>query len=198
MSDDELDAALMEAMGAADYDEAWIGRLSAEVDRREAAARAREQARERERERREKREQDLADRLVQLIDEGWPEEEAVEEVYGITIAQQRRTRAIEELRAQGYTGDRFEDLARASYRDYLYRQWLAAENATNGNLVNNEGRARGIEPESLFHGPEARARRWASDELKAWWDANGRLTFEDWKESLLGGRPDETGRDFLA
>ncbi|GAA4059770.1 phage minor capsid protein [Actinomadura miaoliensis] len=204
MSNEELDAALMEAMSAADFDGAWIDRLSAEVDRREAEARAREQARERERERRERREAELADRMAQLIDEGWPEEEAVEEVYGISVAQQRRDRAIADLRAQGYTGDRFEDLARQAYRDYVHAQWLAAEEATNGYLVTREGTARGIDPRSLFTGPEARARRWASDELKAWWDQNGRMTFDEFKALLtddsdaihrLRGRG---GGDFLA
>jgi hypothetical protein len=187
MSDDELDAALLDAMNDPAFDEAWIERLSAEVDRRETeqrASRAEEEAR--------------ADRVAQLLDEGWPEDEAIAEAYSLSVERVRRQRAIEDLRAQGFEGARFDELARQAYRDYVRRQWLAAENATNGYLVTNEGEAKGIDPISLFSGPEARARRWASDELKAWWDEHGRLSFAEFKEMLLtGGGADQGGRDFL-
>ncbi|MBA9003744.1 phage minor capsid protein [Thermomonospora cellulosilytica] len=203
MSDEQLDQALMDALaGAGDQD--WIDRLAAEVDRREAEARAREAARERDRQRREEREQQLADRVIELIDQGWPEEDAVAEVYGISVERQRRQRAIDDLRAQGYSGAGFEELARQAYRDYVHQQWLDAEAATRGHMVTREGQARGIDPKSLFTGPEARARRWASDDLKAWWDEHGRLTFEEFKAQLIDDfeairrRRDRSGGDFLA
>lgn len=193
LSDKELDAALRAARepGA---DPHAREPLEAEIERRRPAREARE-ARERERreqreqrarDRREREAEEKADRMAELLDAGVPEEEAVEQVYGIAIATQRRRRAIDDLREQGYSGRSFEELARASYRDLVYRQWLAAENATRGQLVTRQGQARGIDPIKLFSGSEATARRWASDELKAWWDTHGRTTFAEWKEQLVG------------
>ncbi|WP_067469992.1 phage minor capsid protein [Actinomadura macra] len=205
LSDEDLEQRMMAAL-ADDPDE--FARLAAEMDRREAETRAAEERRAANREaaarRREQRDAELADRFNQLMDEGWLEEEAVAEVYGISIEQQHRDRAIADLRAQGYTGDRFEDLARQAYRDHVHEQYLAAEEATNGYMVNNEGRTRSIDPRDLFTGNEARARRWASDELKGWWDAHGRVTFDEFKAMLtddptaLRRLRDRGGGDFLA
>lgn len=207
LPDDELERRMMAALeDPSRLDE--FERLAAELDRRDKARQAAEAARAAERERaarrREREAEARAERMEELLAAGVPEEEAVEEVYGISIATQRRRRVIDDLRAQGYTGRSFEELARASYRDHVHRQWLAAENATRGNLVTREGQARGIDPVRLFSGPEAYARRWASDELKAWWDTHGRPTFAEWKAQLLDdssalrGLREQGGGDFLA
>ena len=202
MSDTDLETALMDEMARPDFDQGWIDRLAREMDRREAEQQAREEARARNRERararREQRDAERAQRIQDLLDDGWPEEEAVAEVLGTSVERQRRARAIAELRSEGYTGKGFEDLARQAYKDYVYRAWLAAEDATRGQLVTREGQAQGIDPASLFYGSEARARRWASDELKAWWDEHGRLSFADFKDQLLGRRGEQGGRDFLS
>jgi hypothetical protein len=127
-------------------------------------------------------------RFDELLAAGWDEESATEEAMGIPVAEQRRERAISMLRGQGYSGARFEDLARKSYRDHVFQMYRAAEDATRGHLLTREGQNAGVDPGQLFSGPEARARRWASDELKQWWDDNGRETFEDHKSRLLGGQ----------
>lgn len=189
LADDELERQMMDAVqDPSRLDE--FERLAAEVDRRDAerrAAEARRAANRAKAERaRQKKRDEQADRMAELIDAGVPEDEAIEEVYGVSIAQQRRSRATADLRDQGYAGRSFDELARASYRDLVYRQWLKAENDNRGELVNREGQARGIDPVKLFSGPEAYARRWASDELKGWWDRHGRTTFAEWKEQLLG------------
>lgn len=206
LADDDLEQQMMEAL--ADPSRAdEFERLAAEVDRRDAERRAAEARKAANREaaerRRERKRDEQAQRMEELLAAGVPEDEAVEEVYGISIARQRRTRAIADLRGQGYSGRSFEQLAAASYRDLVYRQWLAAENANRGELVNREGQARGIDPIRLFSGPEAYARRWASDELKGWWDRHGRTTFAEWKEQLLGDSGalrrlrEQSGGDFL-
>jgi hypothetical protein len=56
------------------------------------------------------------------------------------------------------------------------RHWLEAENATRGNMLNKAGRAAGIDERSLFTGPEARARRYASEELLNHWQSHPRPT----------------------
>jgi hypothetical protein len=54
------------------------------------------------------------------------------------------------------------------YRDEVYRQWLAAEAATNGYMLHPAGRRSGIDERSLFVGPESRVRKYASPELVDW------------------------------
>lgn len=91
--------------------------------------------------------------------------------FGQIVAEfDRRDRA--EKRAQ-----RKKERYRAKsdeYRDEVYRQVLAAEAATNGYMVNKAGRAAGIEPITLFTGPEARVRKWASPELIEYFEQHDR------------------------
>jgi hypothetical protein len=76
--------------------------------------------------------------------------------------------------------------ARALYDEYVYRQYLAAEEATNGYLLNAKARAAGINPASLFSGPARIAYARASDELKEWWAEHGRLTQAEFIEQVTG------------
>ncbi|MEU5847447.1 phage minor capsid protein [Saccharopolyspora shandongensis] len=185
-SDEQLDA------GIGDYaeDPEALDALLAEMDRRQAEHDAADERRERQRQQRQQRreEQQRAqwERFEQLLAEGWDEQDAEAEATGRSVEAIRRRDAITRLRGEGYSGRGFDELARASFRDQVYAAYIAAEAATNGYLLSNEAEAAGIEPLSLFTGPAARARRWASDELLEWWDENGRLTFEEWVAELLG------------
>ncbi|MBP2331240.1 hypothetical protein JOF56_011625 [Kibdelosporangium banguiense] len=178
---EDLDARLTRATEAEDYER--LDAIVAEMERREQVA-----ARRAERER--AHEEERWAQLDALINQGHSEEEAVAEVFGRSVERQRRDRAITELRSQGYTGKGFDELARRSFRDFVYGRYIEAENVTRGQLLTPEARAAGIDPHSLFVGPAARARAHASDELKAWWDLNGRVTLEQYKVDLLG---DTTG-----
>ncbi len=82
---------------------------------------------------------------------------------------ERRAAAREAYQAR-VLGRRFE---RAEAVDHA---WLAAENATKGNMLNKAGKAAGIDERSLFTGPESRARRYASEELLAHWESHPRPT----------------------
>ncbi len=76
--------------------------------------------------------------------------------------------------------------ARQLYDEYVYRQYLAAEDACNGYLLNKKAAAAGINPASLFSGPARIAYARASDELKEWWAAHGRLTQAEFVEQVTG------------
>ncbi|KUF19910.1 phage capsid protein [Streptomyces silvensis] len=76
--------------------------------------------------------------------------------------------------------------ARALYDEYVYRQYLAAEAATNGYLLNKKAKAAGHDPVSLFSGPARIAYARASDELKEWWAQHGRLTQAEFIEQATG------------
>ncbi|PZS18490.1 MAG: hypothetical protein DLM60_11830 [Pseudonocardiales bacterium] len=105
--------------------------------------------------------------------------------YDDRTDEQRREDAIQWLRLT-FTGRSFEALARASYTERATADYLDAENATHGHLLNPAARARGIDPNSLFTGPQTRAHKWASPELMQWWTEHGRLTFEEHCAELLG------------
>lgn len=72
----------------------------------------------------------------------------------------------------------------------LYREsaYAAAENATNGVLINKRGKAAGIDPYSLFIGNGARARAYASRELLDHWDRSPRITFEQFERQWMEQR----------
>lgn len=76
---------------------------------------------------------------------------------------------------------------RADYELALYAAYVRAEAATNGALLNDRGRARDIDPLSLFMGPEIRAHAYASEELMDHWAIWPRVTFASfertWHES---------------
>ena len=195
LSDDELEAAMNAALTAGDFD--LFGELSADMDRRDAerAAEAERQAavaakraadRERRQRAKEAREERQYAELERLIEGGMSEEEAVAEALGISIDKQRRDRAIQALRGAGLVGRNFEELAKKSYKDHIAKAWVQAEEDTRGNVLTPEGERKGISLISLFSGPESRARRYASPELREWWDQHGRPSFAEWKAQLLG------------
>jgi hypothetical protein len=74
--------------------------------------------------------------------------------------------------------------ASEEHRDEVYRQWLAAENATNGYMLNAAGKAAGIDERTLFTGSGARVNKYASPELREYFAAHGRPT----RESFALGR----------
>ena len=60
--------------------------------------------------------------------------------------------------------------------DTVEASYVAAENATRGNMVNNRGRSRGVNPRTLITGRESDFERYASDELKEYYSTRHRPT----------------------
>ncbi|MGD3112544.1 phage minor capsid protein [Streptomyces sp. YGL11-2] len=84
---------------------------------------------------------------------------------------------------------------RELYREHCYRQLLAAEDWTNGYLLNRRAAAQGIDPESLFSGPAHVAYAHASEELRRYWaEVEPRLTLAEYTEQLTGVRTAEGDR----
>ncbi|MFD7068491.1 phage minor capsid protein [Streptomyces sp. NPDC059913] len=76
--------------------------------------------------------------------------------------------------------------ARDMYWDWAMQQYEAAEDATNGYLLNRKGRERGVDPGSLFTGPARIAYAYASDELKAFWRTTERKTQQQFVAETTG------------
>ncbi|ARX85636.1 phage minor capsid protein 2 [Streptomyces alboflavus] len=76
--------------------------------------------------------------------------------------------------------------ARALYAEYVYRQYLKAEEDCRGYLLSKKAQAAGHSPLSLFSGPARIAYARASDELQEWWQTHGRLTQAEFIEQATG------------
>ena len=80
---------------------------------------------------------------------------------------------------------------RAEYEGELWRRYAAAEHETNGALLNECGRRRGIDPVSLFMGPAARAFAYASEELVEHWSTHPRMPYVEFERQWLAARAAE-------
>ncbi|MGW7514791.1 phage minor capsid protein [Streptomyces sp. NPDC054796] len=76
--------------------------------------------------------------------------------------------------------------ARALYDEYVYAQYLAAEDDCRGYLLNKKAQAAGVDPVSLFSGPARIAYARASEELRRWWSEHGRMTQAEFVEQATG------------
>lgn len=183
MSEDQI----ADAMGAEDLSDAELDLLVGELDRRDKAARKAAAARERRERRRRQRDAAREAEYDRRVDAGEDPEAAYAAAYGVDEERVRRDAAIAGLRSAGYSGRGLDELCRNAYRDHVATEQLAAEEATNGYLVNKAGERAGVHGWDLFTGPEATARKYASDELRAYWQTHGRMTLDDFRAGVLGG-----------
>ena len=116
---------------------------------------------------------------------------------------------IKALGAECKRRDRLDRAKRARQADpiaaewhlFAHAQYLAAEAATNGFLLNRRGLAAGIEPWSLWSGPARQALAYASYELAEFWSANSRLTVGEYRRQIAAGHrieADEHEREAVA
>lgn len=80
---------------------------------------------------------------------------------------------------------------RAEYDETLYAQYVAAEEATNGAMLNARGREKGIDAFTLFMGPEVRALAYASEELVEHWEQHPRVTYAKFERQWQAQREAE-------
>lgn len=80
---------------------------------------------------------------------------------------------------------------REEYDLALYAAYVRAEAVTNGRLLNDRGLARGIDALSLFMGPWARARAYASEELLEHWETDPRVCFAEFERQWAASREDQ-------
>jgi hypothetical protein len=121
-----------------------------------------------------------------LVNQGENPEDAWAHAHGVSSEQMQREAVIAQLRTQGYKGGGFDALTRDAFKHEVQRRVLEAEAATNGYMLSREGKKAGVDPWSLFTGTEARARKYASPELREWWDQNGRPSAADFQDTLMG------------
>jgi len=106
----------------------------------------------------------------------------------IDRSESARTAVARTAAARSERARRRRQAAEQAYRDEVYRQWRAAEAATNGYMLNQTGLREGIDERSLFAGPESRVRKYASPELIQWFEAHPRPTRVSWFGSAAARR----------
>lgn len=135
-----------------------------------------------------------------LVNAGENPEEAWNHAYHTDSETMARQSAVAQLRQQGYHGASFDTISRDAFKHEVQRQALAAEAATNGFMLSKAGKAANVDPWSLLTGPESRARKYASPELREYWDQQGRPTVKAFQSHLLGkvSTASPAGGDFYA
>lgn len=178
LSDDQL----ADALGSAD--DATVDAITAELDRRDRV----EQERRRRQARRAERDAARDAEFSTACDAGEDPAAAYARIYGVSEERQRRVEATESLRSAGYPGKTFRAMVKSAHAEHVRETYLDAEAACRGHVLNAAGQAAGVDPESLWSGPAARVKKYASEELRDYLRDNGRMTLADFTASLLGGQ----------
>lgn len=105
---------------------------------------------------------------------------------GEVKAERCRAQVLGELNRRDIRDKRRADREEARQRRYSARRslreteaeriYLAADEATKGNMLNRRGREAGIDERSLLRGPESRVRKYGSEELLNYFEDNPRPT----------------------
>jgi hypothetical protein len=126
-------------------------------------------------------------RIDKLVASGASYAEAYADAYHLSDTQLRNQERASVVDLDRRAGETRRQAVRRAYGEWTHLQYLSAENATRGNVLNAAGRAAGIDPISLFSGPAPRARKYASEELLRWWGDNSRVNFGEFEAAVLTG-----------
>ncbi|AIG81328.1 Hypothetical protein AJAP_42805 (plasmid) [Amycolatopsis japonica] len=132
----------------------------------------------------ERREQ-IEQRIAELVSAGWEYRDAYAEAYGLDpeqLAQQERAALVRENRLPG---ESLEQTVDRMFTEDADRRYAEAEKACRGHMLVKESVGK-VNPRELFCGPASRIRKHASPELKAWFYANGRITWREYMAHMLG------------
>jgi hypothetical protein len=126
----------------------------------------------------------------------WPflADDAPDPYEGMTSTE--RWIAEREAEEQSARGAYTRDEVREMYREYVYVQYLAAEDELRGVFLTKRAALDGVDPITLFSGPSHVAYSRASEELKRWWAEHPRTTLAEYTEQVTGRRSEagETAR----
>ncbi|MFI7143730.1 hypothetical protein ACIBO2_02375 [Nonomuraea sp. NPDC050022] len=125
-----------------------------------------------------------------LVADGVHEFDAYGQVYGLDPDMVRRESSRSHVELQRLPGEPLDQVVRRLYDEWLETQFIAAERYTRGVLTNRAGRAAGVDGRALLSGPQSRADRYASDELRAWWEQHPRITLVEFRAQMLGRASD--------
>lgn len=168
LTDDDLYGRFADESAKDDPDESVLNDLFDEMGRRESDS--------------------AADaRIDALVGQGRDYRAAYAQVHDLDPEELDREERRSLLDQQRLPGETREQAVRRLFRDAQYHAYLEAEEATNGHMLNNAGRAARVNSRSLFAGQRSRARKYASPELLDWWEEHPRQTYAEFRAELFGG-----------
>jgi hypothetical protein len=177
---DQIEQKMTAAVEAGD--DTAVDRYAGMMEKREAYERSAADTRQR------KRDEVHAARSArydELVSAGKDDADAYADAFAVPIERVRRGEAVQLLGGRGDSAREFNERSRADHDALVERQWKAAEDATNGYMVNKAGERRGVSARSLFTSNDATARKYATPELRQWWDDHGRVTLAEHRAELL-------------
>ena len=123
-------------------------------------------------------------------------DEALAEVYGSGDEDTQAAVLREAARRDRKSAQTERDKARwaavnAAWQDWSNAQISAAEHECRGHLLNKAGKAAGVNVWSLWSGPASRAMRYASEELREFWQKHPRLTVSDFRAQMRAAQQAE-------
>lgn len=130
-----------------------------------------------------------ADRICELIEDGYPCDEAEAEVTGESLDVVRKRNFILDARANGHKGNSFDALVTIVHRALVVDAHETAMNDCVGYMNRTNRADNGYR---FWFASEATVRKHATDELLAWFEEHGRLTRTALRDSILSGRPPRT------
>lgn len=148
---------------------------------------------------------DAMDKILEIIDERAVRDDAMrafDAAEEARIASEAAERSVwgtvpEEFKAgtgslsrSPARGLSVDDQIREDYQAYVMTQHAKALNDINGNFFKPQYRGKGIDEFMLFEGSSTTALKYASEELIAWWEANGRHSLGSFRYGILGRRED--------
>jgi hypothetical protein len=127
------------------------------------------------------------DRMSQMIEDGVDPIEAEAKAFGITEATVRSRTILSEARKNGYPNVKsVEDVVKQVFMEKASESYFAAEQATRGKMLKTQYELK-VDPADLWFCTEKQARTWMSDEMAAWFDANGRITRDAVRGMIVDG-----------
>ena len=188
LSDDELADAFHDATARDVPDEDALARIDAEFARREPFG--------------DLSADDLSPtqrRIDSLLTGGMSYRDAYAEAHDLDpddLTREDLAAVVDEQRLPGETRER---AVRRMYDEYVQISYLRAEARANGHLLSPAGRAARIDPVTLFSGQRARARKYASEELKRFWaEVEPRQTYTEFRAAVLGRASDKRAAEKIA
>lgn len=181
----ELDQTIADAMAALENgDEALAGTLFDRAEKLETAQKAKAARKAAKQAAADADRAAKYDRVGELIDQGYTPAQAEAEVFNVSVESIWRRDFILQARSDGHQGAGFDELLTSVHKG-MVEEWFWKAEAEVSVMIKSRYIGK-FDPMKLWSVNEATARKVMSEEMAAWFDANGgRITRSVYRDSVL-------------
>lgn len=130
----------------------------------------------------------IESRYEEFVAAGLADDEAEAKATGRSLKAVRRERFKDWAHGEGFMGSDYRGLVTQAHDRQVETQYVQAENECRGHMLNQLGSRVGVDPASFWYTESvAHVRKYASEELLAWFDQYGRATWNALHESIIAG-----------